>query len=58
MKKDPVLDAIYKVRMQISAEYKDTKSFLDHYREMEKQHPERMLTNAGKKTKPRKDRSR
>jgi hypothetical protein len=59
VKKDPVLDCIHETRRKIEAEHgHDLKSLLDHYREMEKEHPERMYPKAVSKPKPRKNRSR
>lgn len=44
MKKDPLIDEIRAVRHRISARFgHDTKKLCDHYRELEKKHPGRML---------------
>jgi hypothetical protein len=44
VKKDIAIEEIREARHRISKRFgHDTKALLDHYREMEKQHPERML---------------
>jgi hypothetical protein len=44
MKPDPPVDEIRAVRHRISQEFgHDTRALLDHYRELEKLHPERLL---------------
>jgi len=44
VKKDPLIDEIRAVRHRISARFgHDTKKLCDHYRELEKKHPGRML---------------
>ena len=44
MRKDPLIDEIRAVRHRISERFgHNTKALCDHYREMEKQHPDRML---------------
>ena len=44
MEKDPVIDDIRAVRHAISADHgHDTKRLVQHYREMEKLYPDRML---------------
>jgi hypothetical protein len=45
MKADPLLDEIRAVRRRISARFgHDTKALVDHYRELEKQYADRMLS--------------
>ncbi len=44
MSKDPLIDEIRAVRHRISERFgHDTKALCDHYREMEKKDPDRML---------------
>jgi len=44
MKNDPLVDEIRSVRHRISERFgHDTRTLLDHYREMEKQYADRML---------------
>jgi len=44
MRKDPLIDEIRGVRHRISERFgHNTKALCDHYRELEKRHPERML---------------
>lgn len=44
MKADPPIDEIRAVRHRISQEFgHDTRALLDHYRELEKLYPERLL---------------
>ena len=44
MKPDPAIDEVRAVRHRISEEFgHDTQALLDHYRELEKLHPERVL---------------
>jgi hypothetical protein len=44
MKPDPAIDEVRAVRHRISEELgHDTQALLDHYRELEKLHPERVL---------------
>lgn len=44
MKPDPAIEEIRAVRHQISEEFgHDTQALLDHYRELEKLHPQRVL---------------
>jgi hypothetical protein len=48
MKPDPAIDEIRAVRHRISEEFgHDTQALLDHYRELEKLHPERLLRPHG-----------
>lgn len=44
MKPDPAIDEVRAVRHRISEEFgHNTQALLDHYRELEKLHPERLL---------------
>ena len=44
MKPDPAIDEVRAVRHRISEEFgHDTRALLDHYRELEKLYPERVL---------------
>ena len=44
MKPDPAIEEIHTVRHRISEEFgHDTQALLNHYRELEKLHPERVL---------------
>lgn len=44
MKKDPAIEEVRAARLRISKRFgHDTKALLDHYRELEKKHPEKML---------------
>jgi len=58
MKKDIAIEEIREVRHRISRRFgHDTKALLDHYREREKRHPERMLREPvpGEKPEPGRD---
>lgn len=58
MKKDIATEEIREVRHRISARFRhDTKALLDHYRELEKRHPERMLREKEKEEKPEPDKA-
>ncbi len=47
MRPDPPIDEIRAVRHRISEEFgHDTQALLDHYRELEKLHPERFLRHS------------
>lgn len=48
MKPDPAIDEVRAVRHRISEEFDhDTQALLDHYRELEKLHPDRVLRPHG-----------
>jgi hypothetical protein len=53
MKKDIAIEEIREVRHRISERFgHDTKALLDHYRELEKKHPERMLREPSQEETP------
>jgi hypothetical protein len=54
MKKDPAIEEIRAVRHKISKRFgHNTKALLDHYREMEKEYPDRMLPSVNAVSRPR-----
>ena len=53
MKKDIAIEEIREVRHRISKRFgHDTAALVDHYRELEKRHPERMLRETESEAKP------
>jgi hypothetical protein len=53
MKEDPAIEEVRAARLRISKRFgHDTKALLDHYRELEKKHPERMLKKPSSEEKP------
>ena len=56
MKPDPTIDAIREVRHQISASVgHDPKKLVEHYRQLQKRHPSRVVSRSAAHTKPQEE---